>query len=99
MAPEDTRWHLQANLTPKYSVIATKHKITYQGTARLDLYFIEATGFSPFSFYGVTGQDNILTNTTINKLSAKDWLSVTHNKEYLQQILRSKWKQTVKGEV
>lgn len=99
MAPEDIRWHPQANLIPKYSVIATKHKITYQGTAKLDLYFLEATGFPPFSFYSATGQDNILTNNTINEvLSAKDRLSVMQNKEYLQQILRSRWKQTVKGE-
>lgn len=72
MAPDDIRRHLQANLIPKYSVITTKHKITYQGIARLDLYFLEATGFSPFSFHGVIGQDNILTNNTINKPSAKD---------------------------
>lgn len=48
-------------------------EIIYHGAVRLDIYFLKAIGFSPFSIYGATGQDNILKNNTINKApNAKD---------------------------
>lgn len=64
-------------------------EIIYHGAVRLDIYFLKTIGFSPFSIYGATGQDNILKNNTINKaLNAKDWLSATQNKECVWQVLR-----------
>lgn len=62
----------------------------------LHLYSLKATGYSPLSFYGTTGQDNILRNNKLTKHRVPKIDSVWHG-------IKSTWskqrKQTLKGDV